>query len=61
MRASVRYEPIDIRFAHLTHHSELDDVVVEFVAGMVCSDESDIDQLIEVLNAYIPQFGEIET
>ena len=35
-------------------------MVVEFVAGMICSDESDIEQLIEVLNAYIPQLGEIE-
>lgn len=48
-------------FVHSHDHSELDDVVVEFVAGMVCSDDSDSDQLIEVLNAYIPQFGEIET
>lgn len=35
--------------------------MVEFVAGMVCTEESDIDQLIEVLAAYIPQFDEIET
>ena len=44
----------------LKHRSELDDVVVDFVAGMICGDESEIDQLTEVLNAYIPQFGEIE-
>ena len=35
--------------------------MVDFVASMICSDESDTDQLIEVLNAYVPQFGEIET
>ena len=40
--------------------TELDDVIVEFLAGMVCSDETDVEQLIEVLNAYIPQLGEIE-
>jgi len=40
--------------------SELDDVIVEFLAGMVCSDETDVEQLIEILNAYIPQLGEIE-
>lgn len=59
----IREELEQFIMEHIPHYdlSELDDVVVEFVAGMVCSDDSDSDQLIEVLNAYIPQFGEIET
>ena len=61
MRATVWHGGSAVtRFVRL-NHSELDDVMVDFVAGMICSDESDTDQLIEMLNAYIPQFGEIET
>lgn len=42
-------------------NSELDDVVVEFVASMVCSDDSDASELTEMLVAYIPRVGEIDT
>lgn len=57
---SLTWVIVGICFVRLKHRSELDDVVVDFVAGMICGDESDIDQLTEMLNAYIPQFGEIE-
>ncbi|XP_065909187.1 CUE domain-containing protein 2-like [Dysidea avara] len=41
--------------------SELDDVIVEFVAGMMCSDDSDTSELTEMLIAYIPRVGEIDS
>ena len=44
-----------------TSYSELDDVVVEFVAGMVCSGDCDTDELTEMLVAYIPGVGEIDS
>ena len=55
------YPRVCLRYMNsICYTSELDDVVMDFVAGMICSDESDIEQLMEVLNAYVPQLGEIE-
>jgi len=34
---------------------------VEFVAGMVCSDDCDTNELTEMLIAYIPRVGEIDS
>ena len=34
---------------------------MEFVAGMMCSDDSDTSELTEMLIAYIPRVGEIDS
>lgn len=49
-----------VSYLHISY-SELDDVVVEFVAGMMCSGDCDPDELTEMLVAYIPRVGEIDS